>query len=440
MKITYNSYVLEDIDHDSYSYSETRDSFSFAIEVVFSEDLIAALITKTDAATAALRQDNKALLIQIRTTNTFKSLDPASRTAFAVRAEFTKTKDLGAATQKWRLSVNGLLPAPEATGDYPIAHSFTVDESRLIVANFNGKYHSSGGTSALTLINNATNGALKKCADFLTTYYPTYKFDYLTSEFNDEESTDNAVSFTASYRERPFENEKIGAETDDYNISSFDISKDISMPTALSGVQPIRYTLSASIDVNARNKNYDDFVALYLNTIRPFLLQMLDELDLGGAAVTGGTKRKIKEIPRYDIRGNKISVSWEILQSGKNNYIQYSKNIAFMHSDNRQFIPLGDGKKYSDYITPKTETLQMTLFVAFTKIGSESDFNLKSAAKTIKPPTWLKAGNGSWIYLTSSPKYEASYEATNAGEISTHSFTGSANFRWQAKKGAYISR
>lgn len=371
MTVTYNGYTIPN-NYNKYSFQENYFDLSMSVEFKVPNSSVSA-------AEIALRQPNKDLSINIGGGSIVYNYSHGSNTGFLGRPQLRKTSDKSDDLDyvHYVFSISMGLPADETGKGYRQSGNYTVsyEPTRARKISFTGKYTAGGANGAQENYDaGAKTWALSLLSSLGVTNYE------LVSENTTVEQENKELTFTLIYDELTSKDTAdlyndiriVNAECN-YTV---DIEEAIgkSITSEITALPPVRVNYNYKCQVNFEEVTEDlNLGNLYINVIRPWLINQLRNITKLDNFVQAGITNFIAESEGYSIDPNNYRVSGNLVclaPASQDQIIMFSEQLQTDYFSGLVVNKIYSGRPYevSVWDSGAEQTVRRTVTV--TRLGS----------------------------------------------------------------------
>lgn len=397
--ITYNSFVIgtssATIREGSYSESHSYRRYSMNVDFVITGTDDATFVANLQAAESALSEENKAFTVMFGS-ETHVSLDPVTTyTGLNITTSLNKRGDQ-VDTNRSRLysfSINADYPADATGKNYQDDHSYNITfdaSNRMSIAisgSFTAGNSATAGSNYQLYIDSWVDAVFSNLDTiFSASTISESDFELISERTDFKDENNHEVTYSRTYQQRLYPDSAAGDNTSIKN-ASVSYVRNYNNRSGAKGTGPVRVSVSYSCNVDTQQTTYTGLKALYVDTIKPWLLAQAKST-FGGrlSAIEQGSET-------LDVTGNSIRSSMTVLISGgTSNKVKEDVTYTINYTSRKTYVDLWDGRDYSYNIYSPGEDITATVRTNIVVI-SKSGAGLKPAGE---PPTPRKGIKGIW--------------------------------------------
>ncbi len=395
--VTYNSRSVNPVG--PFSFEKTGTHFVFECEFIITGTTASAAATNFANVENDFNEWDKALLVKVASQNVH-SYDPASgtRTGMLLRPSVEKLASIESTplSRRYRLTVRGVLPGTEtdkAGGlvEWAVRISYTSFSRRRMLV-YSMTYTATGSNTALTNWDAGSTGATALADAHNTARGGDYEL--LTEDVPYEDTESQIAAGTLVYRERLIPETSGGGDSTSYTVDFLQIVEDIVPESHEADQSEVHIIVSWSCTVDATITAYDAMLALYKDTIRPGVLQLIRDTLIDDSSTPAYDNRLIieRDVPRFHIASSRITADWVVLApTGFILGLRWSIETAI--NDNEVYRKIADGQHHSYTIYPGGQIINVRETVNAVTVDSPYDSPLENPGFfTGGKPAELQAG------------------------------------------------
>jgi hypothetical protein len=464
ISLTYGTYDLHDAALiTDIGFSEDMRTVSVNGTALFQSDVdFAALDTDVSAFEVAMQKPNLKLEIKIED-DAWLLFDPATNTGFQTAGSISH-KEMKGQSIELNFSFQVQRPSYQATGSFPIASSYSIDDAQRVSASFTGAYSGYGGSDAHTLYDSAVNGAIAQADAILAAYWAGRSFQLVGEQRNDKQATNGVIEFTINFIEKFIDEAYENWDIKDLSVSQMaaepigqPISGEFAGPqqgekgyaqnkyagTTSSQIKPVvKYNVTLSAVAKGDTLKFSGFQQEYQDNMKTFLWNHVrtNYIALGQYKQTAQAYIE-SDNTTFNSQTNAINVNWTVVAPDSSGIVMFDETYAINLSSRKTREKILDQVEDTYYSYTPGHKITLSVNTTISRVFNPPNV---PGTPTIKPPSYFNANPaGKWDLdeMNANQKILARPAILNGSQTMFYTQTFRATYTWLAEStnsgGAY---